>query len=359
MKGTMRKYTVVLLISGILIAGCSKSAPVAEDTPLVRSQTIAADLKAGSASYPGEVRGRYESQLAFQVSGKIIKRNVELGSVVHQGDILMQIDPKDIQQGVNTREAQVLSAQAQLRLARENLSRYQRLYEEHAISKAELDRYQTSYDTAEASLRQAMAEFSSGANQLGYSNLVADRAGVVASVDAESGQVVSAGQKVLTLVQDGEREIEISVPEHRLEELRKAKGIRVTFWALPKLSLEGKVREISPIAEKTTRTYKVRVSLLNPVPELQLGMTATVSVIDPDTPAAVVVPLSAVYQTGDSPSVWVIKDGIVSLRPIKTGPFGDGKVQVLEGVSVGETIVTAGVHKLRDGQKVRIAGDSQ
>ena len=173
--------------------------------------------------------------------------------------------------------------------------------------------------------------------------------------------MVSAGQAVVTLVQDGEREIEIDVPENRYEDILKAKEIRVSFWALPDRIIEGKVREISPMADKTSRTYKVRIQLTNPPTELKLGMTASVTTSVNTGNASnslTYIPLSAIYQTGSTPSVWVVSAGAVSLRPVKLGNFGDSSVQVLSGLKDQDIIVTAGVHKLKEGQKVRLAGES-
>jgi len=344
---------VSILVISLLINGCSKAETTKEEAALVRCQTIKMDSFGQSASYAGEVRGRYEAQLAFQVSGKIIKRNVELGSVVTPGDMLMEIDPKDIQQMVNITSAQVYSAESQLNLAASNLERYRKLAEQGAISRAQFDQYQNAYEIALAAVRQSSAQYAQGANQLGYSTLVSDGGGVISIINAEIGQVVSAGQPVLTIVKDGEREVEINIPENRIDELRKASQIRISFWALPDVVSEGKVREISPMADKVSRTYKVRISIVSPPPGINLGMTASVRVAKLGEQQTTYIPLAAVYQTGDIPGVWVINDGSVTLRTIKVGAFGDGKVQVLEGLQDGDVIVTAGVQKLREGQKVR------
>lgn len=266
----------------------------------------------------------------------------------------MEIDARDIRQTVNISSAQVSSAQAQLTLAQNNLERYRALYEQGAVSRAQLDQYQNSYEVALAAVRQTSAQYAQGANQLSYSTLVADSAGVIAAVNAETGQVVSAGQPVITLVSGGERDIEISVPESRIEEIRSGRQVRVSFWALPGIIAEGKVREISPVADKVSRTYKVRVSLVNPPHGVNLGMTASVSVLGTAGHGTVYIPLTALYQTGDTPNVWVIQEGAAILRPVKVGSFGEGRIQVLEGLQEGDVIVTAGVQKLREGQKVRL-----
>lgn len=349
----------ICIIGGMIWKGQHQPQPVAGEVTLVRTITVATANATQEYTYSGEVRGRYESQLAFQVGGKIIKRHVDLGSVVQAGDILMEIDPKDIAQTVNANAAQVYSAQSQLKLAENNLNRYRQLYEQNAISRAQFDQYQSAYDAAVAAVRQTSAQYMQGANQLSYSTLYANSSGAISAVSAEAGQVVGAGQAVLTLVQDGDREIEISVPENRIEELRRAQLLRVTFWALPGVTADGKVREISPVADKISRTYKVRISLVKPPAEIKLGMTAAVTAVRPGSRQTASIPLSAIYQTGDTPNVWVVENGAVSLRPITVGHFGDNQVQVLNGLQNGDVVVTAGVHKLLEGQKVRIAGDKQ
>jgi multidrug efflux system membrane fusion protein len=350
---------IVICLIVWMVKGHSRSKATVDDIPLVRTQVVSFSGAGQSYTYAGEVRGRYESQLAFQVSGKIIKRQVELGSIVKAGATLMQIDPIDVQQGVDSRDAGLEAAQSQFKLAKDNLDRFRELYEQKFMSKAEFDRYQNAYDSAEAVLRQAKAQYRQGANQLQYCNLYADSAGVVMSIDAEIGQIVGPGQHVLTLVRSGEREIEINVPENRLQDLNKEQHIVVTFWALPNLMAEGKVREVSPMADKITRTYKVRISLLNPPSELKLGMTATAKVMDATDQLATYIPLSSIYQSEENPAVWVVCDGKANLRPVKIGEFGDEQVQVLAGLHDGDTIVTAGVHKLREGEKVRMGENVQ
>ncbi len=327
--------------------------PAAEEIPVVRTEVVAFAAAGQSFTYSGEVCGRQESRLAFRVGGKIISRQVELGSVVQPGDLLMQLDPGTIRQGVDSSAAQVSAAQSQLRLAEENLQRYRTLYEQGALSQAEYDQRQNAYDVAEAALRQALAQHDQYVNQLDYCSLNAESRGVVASVDAETGQVVSAGQTVISIVRDDELEVEINVPENRLEELRRAGQIKVAFWALPDVVADGRVREVAPVAEKASRTYKVRVSLSNPPAQVKLGMTSTVTATGAaQQQASAYIPLSAVYQPGDKPAVWTVRDGAVQLRTVKIGALGDDRVQVLEGLAEGEVIVTAGVHKLREGLKV-------
>ncbi|SFH15308.1 RND family efflux transporter, MFP subunit [Desulfotomaculum arcticum] len=344
---------VVILVVSFGLAGCSKTETAKEDIPLVRSQVVTKDATGQTAVYSGEVRGRHEVILAFQVGGKITQRNVELGSVVNSGDVLMEMDAQDLQQAVNMSAAQVSSTKSQLSLAATNIKRFRNLYEQDAVSLAQLEQYQNAYDIALAAFNQASSQYNQVANQLSYCSLVADSDGVIANVNAEAGQVVNAGQPVLTLVQGSEREIEIYVPENRINDTRNAQKIDISFWALPGVTAEGKIREISPVVDQVTRTCKVRINLSSPPKNISLGMTASVKVVNSVKQQSIYIPLAAIYQIGDTPSVWVIQDGIVKLRPIKVGAFGDETVQVLEGLQNGDVIVTAGAQKLREGQKVR------
>lgn len=351
---------MICIMGGFLWKGHHQAKPAVEDVVLIRAMRIGQAEPASNHTYSGEVRGRYESQLAFQVGGKIVKRNVDLGNRVRAGEPLMQLDPKDVQQTVNINTAQIYSAESQLKLAENNMERYRKLYEQNAISRMQYEQYENAYAAAVAALRQASAQYAQGANQLEYTTLYADSAGVIASIDAEAGQVVSAGQSVVTLVRDGELEVEISVPENQIEEVRKTRKINVSFWALPNVMVDGIIREIAPIADKVTRTYKVRISLLKVLPEIKLGMTAAVSMAGDNQLTSIYIPLSAIYQEKDIPAVWVVNEDSVNLRPIQVGTYGDSKIQVLAGLNPGDVVVTAGVHKLREGQKVRISdGDGR
>lgn len=352
---------LVLILTGWLIKSKAQPKSKTWDIPLVKTQTVSLDgSSTQSSGYSGEVRGRYESKLAFQVNGKIIRRNVDLGTTVKKGDVLIQIDPIDVQQGATATKAQVLAAESQFKLAKDNLERFRELYNQKLMSKAEFDRYQTTYDAAEAQLRQAKAQYTVSSNQLNYCNLYADNNGVVAGIYAETGQVVAAGQPVVVLVSGSEREVEINVPENRLADFNNQPQLRVTFWALPNVMIEGRVREISPMADPVTRTYKARISLVNPPSVLKLGMTATVTASGQSGQSAISVPLAAIYQTDATPEVWVVSQGVVNLKPVKLGDYIDGdQVQVLEGIHNGDVIVTAGAHKLREGEKVRTGDDIQ
>ncbi len=362
-KKTKNIFIIVSIIFtlGILIAVLMHSdhdpqtETVKQDILQVQAMSITPELSGQLHIYAGEVCGRYESQLAFQVSGKIISRHVEVGSYVKKGQPLMQIDPKDIEQIVKSQLAMVEAAKSQLQFSEKNNNRYRLLFEQEVISRSQMDRFQTAYDVASAEYRNVSAMYAQSLNQLNYCSLNANYDGVVSSIQGEIGQVVGAGQPVMTIVRDGDREIEIYIPENHLQNIHNNQRTRITFWAITGIDCSATIREIAPMADPVTRTYKVRVSLTEQLPEVKLGMTASVEMLG-DQDNRIFIPLSSIYQTKEAPFVWVIRNGILQLRPIKTGDFGNNIIQILEGLNPGEIIVTAGVHKLKEGQQVKILG---
>lgn len=354
---------VVFSIAGLsyLLRSMVTPEKAVEEPLLVRSMLVKVDENVQMFKYSGEVHGRYESQLAFRVNGKILVRNVEVGSIVQPGDILMQVDSSDSQLSVQIGEAAFNSAESKMKLAKDNLMRKQTLYDGGALSKAEYDAAIDSYNAAEAACRQAEAQLQQLSNQLQYCDLKADCAGTISAIRVETGQFVAAGTPVITLVQDGEREVEISVPENRVDDLSKVTNLKVSFWALPDVILDGRVREVSPVADSIARTFKVRISLLEPPADLKVGMTSSVelNISGGEQDFLAAIPLSAIYQTGGGPSVWVISDGIANLRTIQVAGFDRDRVKVSAGLNDGETIVIAGVNKLLEGQKVRLMEESR
>lgn len=339
--------------------GCGKEQQAQLPPPVVRTQQVSAAQAAGT-DYAGNVRGRYETGMAFQVGGQILSRNVQAGDRVQAGQVLMTIDPKDVAQKSRQGDAGVAAALAQLQLAEKNYQRYEELYRVEAVSALVRDQQRANYEAAQAAYENAAAEAAQGHNALGYTQLAATADGVIAKVNAEAGQVVGAGQNVLTLVQTDEYEVEINVPENHLDEVQVGRQTEVSFWALKEkgAAVPGVVREVSSVADSVSRTYRVRVSLPERPQGLALGMTANVRVAGREA-AGIELPLSAIYQEGDEPQVWLVdKDTLtVSRRKVKVLSMGGNTVQV-SGLKASDIVVTAGVHKLHDGEAVRLGAEA-
>lgn len=323
--------------------------------PVVRTMTVGETSRENVASYPGEVRGKYETGLSFQVSGKIIRRDVNLGDAVKAGQVLMEIDPKDINEKLRAAQAAHRAAATQALLASENYERYESLYRQEAVSTMVRDQYRTQHEAAEAQLAEAAANLSAAENELSYTVLVADHDGSIAAITGEVGQVVAAGTPVITMVQDDGREIEIHVPENHVGAIHPGDPATITFWALGDVTAHGRVSEISTMADSVTRTYKVRVAVDSFPRDARLGMTAKVELRGKES-GSILVPQSAIYQRGDVTQVWLVEDGKARLRDVKASSYEGDKVKITEGLNQGDIVVTGGINKIAEGEEVRMEG---
>lgn len=350
--------SAILALSGaVFLSACSKPAEKAEDIRPVRVVRLAADNVEAVAEFSGDVRARVESRLGFRVGGKIVTRKVDAGMLVKRGQVLMQLDPQDLQLAQAQANAGLKAAEGNRDLARAELRRYHELREKNFVSQAVLDGKETAFKAAQASYEQALAGYRNQSNQAGYASLIADVDGVVTSVDAEVGQVVAAGSPVVRVAQAGEKEIVIGIPEDKVEIMRRISDVRVRTWAKPNDSFPGKLRELSPVADTATRTYTAKIAIPNASDDIKLGMTAYVAFAAKTKDPMIRLPLTALFHDKSTTSVWVVENGAVKLAPIQIAGTAGNDILVASGIAPGETIVTAGVNLLKPGQKVKILGD--
>ena len=348
----------VLLSLSALAAGlsaCQKKFEAPEEIRPVRVEKIAATPIGTESGYSGEVRARYETPLAFRVPGKIVERKAEVGGLVKAGQVLAQLDTQDFALSKESASAQQASARADFEFAKADLGRYNELLSKRFISQAEFQKRQTAFDTAKARLEQIQAQLKQTQNQVRYTTLTSPEDGVITAVEAESGQVVNAGQVIMKLAQPSEKEVVIAVPESRLAELKQTETIKISLWSDQSKTYSGKIREISPNADPVTRTYSAKISILQASDAIKLGMTASVFFKEMTLKPGYVLPLTALYHTNDKkPAVWVVDaDNKVALVPVQMGEYKDNMATILAGLSDGQLVVTAGVHKVFPGQIVR------
>jgi RND family efflux transporter MFP subunit len=338
-----------------LIAGCGRDVPPTDDVRPVRVVALVPTPVAAEVELPGEVRPRVESRVGFQAGGRITARNVELGQRVRLGEVLATLNPADLKLSADAATAQLNAARVDRDQQRADIKRFEDLHRQGFISGAELERRRAQLDAAEALLAQAAALADTSANQAAYAVLRAPASGVISGIDAEVGQVVASGQPVVRIALAGDREIAIAIPETRLEQLRAASAVRVSLWALDG-EMKGRVREIAPMADPATRTFAARVTLIDPPDGVALGMTATVRFPAPPSPPVLAVPLTALLREGEATYVWRLDRQAMTVERAQVSVAGvAGNAVVLgSGVQAGESIVTAGVHLLKPGQRVRL-----
>nr|WP_236901276.1 efflux RND transporter periplasmic adaptor subunit [Cupriavidus necator] len=343
------------LAGALVLGGCGKRPEPAPEIRPVRMMQLSQHSGKTAFEFSGDVRPRVESRLGFRVGGKIAARLVDVGAVVSKGQPLARLDPTDLSLAEAGSRAQFEAARTDRDLAAADLKRYNDLFAKGFISAAERHRRQATFDAAEARLRQAQAGLRSQSNQTAYAVLHADADGVVTAIDAEVGQVVTPGQPVVRVAQTAEKEVAIGLPEDQVGLLRGLTDVTVHTWAEPQRALPGRVREIAAAADPVTRTYATRVSVPNPPPDLKLGMTAVVTFVRTGAATAIRVPLTALLQEQGRDQVWVYDNASGTVKPVAV-TLGDAignEIEVRQGLAPGQTIVTAGVHLLRPGQKVR------
>lgn len=349
--------TIVLLVALTALGACSKPPAPSEPVRSVRTLTVGSESAVGAHEFAAEVRARTESRLGFRVAGKMVSRTAEVGQRVRAGQALAQLDATDLRLGQQAAQAGVRSAQSAYDLAAAEFRRFKDLRDQGFISAAELERREAALQAQRAQLEQAQAQAGVQGNQAAYAVLTATAAGVVTAVEAEPGAVLAAGTPVLRLAHDGPRDAVFAVPEDRADAVRALLGRRGALRVQPWGDGEGvpaTVREVAAAADPATRTFQVKADIGGAA--LALGRTVTVVIDQPPRDGVTRLPLAAVMQQQGKPAVWLL-DGesmTVRVQPVAVAGADGNSVVVSAGLSAGQTVVTAGVHVLTAGQKVRL-----
>lgn len=359
-RGRLSNTSINCLIAAMLfiVAGCTHQDEEPQALRPVNVVRIENQAAQHDRPFPGEVRARFETALSFRVAGKLVNRSVDMGERVRKGQMLARLDPSDYRFAAQNINAQLIAAKADREYSQNDLNRYQDLFDQNIISQPELDRRQTLYITARQKVAALEAQLGQVGNQLGYTDLVADRDGVVTALDVETGQVVAPGQPVIRLAQLDEQEIQIDIPEHRVSEIKPQQDVSVTLWADGDKRIKACIREIAAAADPVSRTYRVKAALLEGQEQVRLGMTATVWIAS-NTPPSRSVPLSAVFTPQNHPErpcVWLVdeRNATVKAAPIQVGAALPGERVAITGLAAGQLIVSAGVNRLIEGQNVRL-----
>ena len=345
---------VIVLISALAACKKEEKAATPEVRP-VRTVTVALSEAGETVSLTGEIQARYQADIGFRVNGKIIERPVDVGTQVKKGDILARLDPQQYRQDFEVAKAEVATAEAEETRSEAQEWRQRELLKNGNTTRVQYDQSLKTFKTAQAQLNSARARQVQASENLDYTELKADNDGVITTVGADPGQVVSAGQMVVRLAQPGEREAVFNVAEALLKNPpRKDPTVEVNLVSNPDIRTEGRVRYISPQADPTTRTYTVRVSLPGAPPQMRLGANVIGSVTL-NQGSSITIPGTALFQKEGQPAVWLVeKDGTVQLKQITIDRYQGDLVVVGDGLAQGDVVVTGGVQKLLPGQKVRL-----
>jgi RND family efflux transporter MFP subunit len=344
-----------LALMAIALTGCNELAAekAAPSRPVLVS-TVHYEAESPSRSFVGTIRPRIEADMGFRVPGKVAKRLVEVGQTVDLGQPLATLDEVDLKLQAEQADAEFHAATGVLAQAAAAETRAKDLRAKGWATDAQLDTAKASADEARARLDRAVRSVELTKNSLSYATLVADTRGVVTATLIDAGQVVASGQTAIRVARFGEKEAVVAIPETLLG--RAKDGVAtVTLWSDPNKKYAAKLREIAPAADPATRTYLAKFSLPDAGDAVSLGMTATLTLSDPETTRVARLPLSALFNEGGDPSFYVVGDnGDVVLKPVKVKSYESNDVVISAGVDDGARVVALGVQKLDPAQKVRV-----
>jgi multidrug efflux system membrane fusion protein len=353
------------------LVGCHRQAPAAAPASVVVALPVHSHAAMGAGEgirYSVEAAARYSTAMSFRVAGKLIERDVRLGDSVHKGQIVARLDPIDAEKQAGSARAALDAAEHRLAFAKQQLDRDQAQSAQNLIAVNQLEQSQDAYAAALAGRDESAAQWVVARNTLQYNTMVADHDGVITSENADTGQVVSAGQTVYGLAWTGDTDVALDAAASDLGRIAIGQGASVTFPALPGRRFGARVREVSPAADPQSRTYRVKLTLTEPAAGVHFGMTgdATLSPVPVagGTNARVVaaadaltfrVPATAIFHRGKDPAVWVIRpnDSTLELRPVMVSSYSERSAIVSYGLKDGDAVVLAGVHTVYVGEHVK------
>ncbi|MDW7674944.1 MAG: efflux RND transporter periplasmic adaptor subunit [Bacillota bacterium] len=410
----MRSYKLLLVMAVLvltLIAGCGQQEPIDVENekiiPVEVLEAIEGEIDISNA-YLGTIYPKQTVNIIPKMNGKIARVYVQDGDQVEAGDVLVQLDTSDISGQVDQAEvsyqlallqleklkvgtrieqleqsrAAFSMSQAQYESAKVAFERTEQLYQAGAIPKQQLEQAETQYKVATAQLKQAeeslkMAEVGAtpedirlaelqvaqaevtlrnARNQLDNAVITAPISGVVSAVSAKVGEMASPSMAVVVINQLDKVEIQINLTEKDINKVEKGQQAKVLVSAVSKQPFEGKITNISPVADPRTRTFLMKVEVANEAGQLKGGMSASVDITTERQGGEIVVPMQAVLEQNGEKIVYVIVDGKAEKRIVKLGMNNEAEIIVTEGLQVGEKVVVKGQHYLEEGSKVTVVG---
>lgn len=353
-----KKGLAIISAITLAVSACGKKNQTADNSYYVKVFTVGNWVEPSQSTFHGIIHAEYEPNLSFRVSGKIIKRNVDLGEVVKQGEVLASLDPTDYRLSADSANAQLASAKSNYVTQKANLERYKQLLQQNFVSQAQYDTQKAQFDSAKAQYEEAQNQLSDKDNQVQYTTLKAPSAGVITSINMDAGQVVTTGQTVATMAVSGNKEVEVELPEVQINNYKVGMPAQIKIWATDQI-YQGKIRSINQASDQQTRTFTARIVILNPDNNIKYGMAADATIAPLNVTAGTELPLSSLYSKDGKTYVWVVgAESTAQLTPVKVLSTNGESMKIESGaVHNGQQIVSAGTTFLYTGQKLRIYSD--
>jgi len=353
---------IVMAAMAFTLAGCEEGRKASAPPALVVALPVHPDTGAPggiAVRYPVEVAARYSNPMSFRVPGKVIERRARIGDSVKKGEVVARLDPADAQKQAASARAAMQAAEHRLVFAKQQLDRDNAQAQQNLIAANQIEQTQDAFIAAQAGREQAAAQLVVASNNLQYNTLVADHDGVIISENVDTGQVVTAGQAVYGLAWSGDTDVTLDAAANDLARMAVGQAASVTFPALPGKKFAARVREITPAADPQSRTYRVKLTLLQAGELVRLGMTGDTTLEPLATPgvsaasSTFTVPSTAIFHQGSSPAVWIVgANNSLELHPVTVRNYSDHSAIIGGGLKDGDVVVLAGVHTVYAGQHV-------
>ena len=339
----------------LVLTGCGEKPPAEPLRPRVGVQKVEASDFSANVTLTGDIQAQVQTDLSFRVGGKIISRSVDVGDHVKANQVLARLDPKDLQTNVDSANAEVLAAKARVTQSAAAFVRQQKLLPKGYTSQSEYDSAEAALRSSQSALKAAEAQLANAREQLSYTALVADAAGVITARQAEVGQVVQATVPIFSLARDGGRDAVFNVYESLLLSPGREQSITVSLLDNPAIQAKGHVREITPTVSAQSGTVQVKIALDSVPDGMELGSAVSATGNMQGRPG-VALPWSALTKDLHEPAVWLVEEGNkVRLQQVSVGRYLTGKVVISDGLQSGQSVVVLGGQLLHPGMQVEIA----
>jgi membrane fusion protein, multidrug efflux system len=343
----------------LMLAGCGRETETKDGPPPrpVRTATVEKRESGTPLTFTGRIEAEDEVSVAFRISGRLLANDTKLGDRVEAGQLLARLESQNELNTLRQAKAALSAAQGQLTQARNHYERQETLLAQGWTTRANYDAATQAQQTAQSQVEAAEAQLNSAHDLVSFTELKADAPGTITATGPSAGEVVQAGQMIARIARQDGRDAVFDVPAQLVRSAPPGLQVTVSLTSDPKITAQGRVREVAAQADPVTRTFEVKVGLTNPPAAMQLGATVNGRVETSSGPV-IDIPASALTRMNRQPAVWIVdpSTNIVSVRNVDVLRYDQAQVIVSQGLDAGDIIVTAGVQALHPGQKVRVLG---
>jgi RND family efflux transporter MFP subunit len=349
-----------------VLLGCAEQPPDPEPLRPVRSETVTATRGGRTRTFSGTAHAGQEIDLSFRVGGSVEQLTVSVGDTVNRGQLIARLEQTDYRIAVRQAEASLEQSRAASRKADADLERVRGLWENKNASRSDLDQALAQSQSAHATVEVSRQSLAQAQRQLGYTSLLSPVDGSIAAVDVEVNENVNQGRTIVRLTSGSRPEIEVAIPGVLIADIRHGEPASVSLSALPGRDFDAVVTEVGVAATGAATTFPVTVRLNNDSDGIRSGMAADVSFqfADDGNRDRIFVPAYAVGEDRQGTFVFLLERGdengvgVVRRLPVQVGSelMPEGRLEIVSGLAIGQRIVTAGVRRLTDGQRVKLLG---